>query len=70
MMPWKDQLRLGWSAIRWTFWPKEQPVWANTADLIVALAVIVAIGAQLWLAAAIGIVLWFAIALVPKKKGN
>lgn len=43
MMPWRDQLRLGWKILRWLYWPPPFPVWANVAMWITIAAALVAV---------------------------
>lgn len=64
MMPWKDQVRLGWDAIRWIIWPKKEPAWA--AILVWILTVVIAISVvtdNVW-----GIALGFGVAIVGRVR--
>lgn len=67
MMPWKDQLRLGWRMLRWAYWPPDQHAWANIASLIVLAAAIIAVSVQLWLGWLAALFLWYVIGHSGKK---
>ena len=66
MMPWRDQVRLAWKAIRWVYWISGIPIWANITIWIVSAAAIVSVlSGNLWgfaaclaVCIAIGIVTW------------
>jgi len=67
-MPWKDQFRLGWKILRWVFWPENQRAWANAADVVLIVAIVVAIRAQVWLGLLAGFFLWFAVGFAGRKR--
>jgi hypothetical protein len=62
MMPWRDQLRLAWRAVRWAIWAPI-PVWANVVLKIAQLMISLGAGlGSLWIVAA-ALVLAFAVGL-------
>jgi hypothetical protein len=67
-MPWKDQLRLGWRIVRWLWWPEEWHAWANIAIWVVSVTLIVAIYAQIWLAALAAFFLACIISAASRKR--
>jgi hypothetical protein len=67
MMPWKDQLRLGWTAARWVLWSPLLVAWANAANWVVAAAMVTAISSQVWLGALAGFFLLGAISFAGRK---
>jgi hypothetical protein len=67
MMPWKDQLRLGWRIVRWVWWPETVHAWANAAALVASAALVIAIVAQIWLGALAAFFLGVAICITGRK---
>ena len=67
-MPWKDQLALGWRAVRRVLWAEGFPAWANAALLIVmTAAAISAVTGNLWgFAAALAVSVAIGIACSPE----
>lgn len=60
MLPAREQARMALNALRWAYWPKNQPVWLNVFDLIISATGMLAVILQLWLVLLTCVVLYFA----------
>jgi hypothetical protein len=70
MMPWRDQLRIGWRALQWVTWPGHRHTWANAAELITTVAMTIAIYAQDWLGLLAGFFLCVAVGYAGRKRSS
>jgi len=70
MLPVRDQLRLGWSIIRWLYWPRDEPIWMNVTVLIVSTAAIIGFHNGMTWAFAYAVIITFACIIVDRRGGK